>query len=228
MEHLIDYIVKGGWVMYPLLFCSVLALAVSLYKIFEFKKLKLHDTRCADIALELLSRELVRRSGDEGEYELVINNLKLTNSPLSAIMEATIGLCAKKNSEEKLSFQDIELEIDRIGGNIIDNLSRGLRTLVVIIAISPLLGLLGTVLGMIDIFQVIESSSNQINPSLMGGGIWKALLTTAFGLIIAIPYTAVYHYLDSEIEKVKLLMKNYVVKIIVAFKSCETLSRPSC
>ena len=213
MEHLIDYMAKGGWVMYPLLLCSVLALAVSLYKIFEFKKLKLHDTRFADIALESLRK---------GDAALAVNNLKLTTSPLSTIMEAAINLYSeqnsKKDSEGKLSFQDVEMEIDRVGHNIVDDLSRGLRILIVIIALSPLLGLLGTVLGMIDIFQVIESSSNQINPSLMGGGIWKALLTTAFGLMIAIPYTAVYHYLDSEVEKAKLLMKNYVTKVIIAFK----------
>ena len=215
MEHLFDYIAKGGWVMYPLLFCSIFALAVSLYKVFEFKKLKLHDTRFADAALESLNQ---CNTVDAAHTALVINNLKLTNSPLATIMEAAINLCAKKNSEEGLSIQNIEMEIDRIGENVVANLSRGLRTLIVIIAISPLMGLLGTVLGMIDIFQVIESSSNQINPSLMGGGIWKALLTTAFGLMIAIPYTAVYHYLDNEVEKTKLLMKNYAVRVIVAFR----------
>jgi len=211
MEHLIEYMSKGGWIMYPLLFCSVIALAVSLYKIFEFKKLKLSNTHFADIALESLRK---------GDVALAINNLKLTTSPLSTIMCVAIDLYSKQAENKKLSSGDIEIEIDRIGGNIVEDLSSGLRTLAVIVALSPLLGLLGTVLGMIDIFQVIETSSTQINPSLMGGGIWKALLTTAFGLIIAIPYTAVFHYFEGEVEKAKLLMKNYVIKVMLAFKSC--------
>ena len=196
--------------MYPLLLCSIIALAVTLYKVFEFKKLKLRNTHFADIALESLNR---------GDVPLAVNNLKLTVSPLATIMRAAISLYSEQAGEKKLSSQDIETEIDRIGGNIVEDLSSGLRTLSVIIALSPLLGLLGTVLGMIDIFQVIETSSNQINPSLMGGGIWKALLTTAFGLMIAIPYTAVYYYLDAEVEKTKLLMKNYVTKVMLAFKT---------
>ncbi|MDR2337313.1 MAG: MotA/TolQ/ExbB proton channel family protein [Deltaproteobacteria bacterium] len=207
MALLIEYLTRGGWVMYPLLLCSIVALALTLYKLFEFKKLKLSDTHFADLFFNALENK---------DLALALNNLKLTPSPVASIMEVATKLC----SANKLSAPDIEIELERVGANLVGALNSWLRLLATIITLSPLLGLLGTVLGMIDVFRGIEIAGNQINPALLGGGIWKALLTTAFGLIIAIPYTVVYYYLDTEIEKCKALMKNNVTRIIIYFKSC--------
>lgn len=206
MNYLIDYFIRGGWVMYPLLLCSIFALAITFCKIFEFKRIKLRDTKFADLFFDALQNK---------DVALALNNLALSPSPIALVMKQATKII----SEKKLSEPDIELEINRIGEEQINKLSTGIRPLSFIVTISPVLGLFGTVIGMIDVFQGIENSGNQINPAMLGGGIWKALLTTAFGLIIAIPYMGIYHYLDGEIEKAKITMKNNVIKILTILKN---------
>ena len=76
-------------------------------------------------------------------------------------------------------------------------MERGLGTLSLISAISPLLGLTGTVIGMIQAFQVIASSGSAVNPGMLASGIWEALITTAAGLLVAIPVHVAHHYLDA-------------------------------
>ncbi|QFU25252.1 hypothetical protein FS418_10080 [Shewanella sp. YLB-09] len=94
----------------------------------------------------------------------------------------------KQALENKLSFQ-AEQEIDK--------LKSGMRILEVISALAPLIGLLGTVLGMIDSFQSLQQAGSKVDPAMLSGGISQALITTAAGLIVAIPTTAAWHYLDS-------------------------------
>ena len=80
----------------------------------------------------------------------------------------------------------------------------GMRILEVIAAAAPLLGLLGTVLGMIEAFRQLESAGSQIDPSLLSGGIWQALLTTAAGLIVALPALAAWHMFDRNLETARV------------------------
>lgn len=86
-----------------------------------------------------------------------------------------------------------------------------LRPLEVISACAPLLGLLGTVIGMIEAFATLASAGSDINPSLLAGGIWKALLTTAAGLIVAIPALFAWHLFDRRIERHIAIMNKYIV-----------------
>lgn len=90
-----------------------------------------------------------------------------------------------------------EKEILSVGTAIVRETERGLGTLSLISAISPLLGLTGTVIGMIQAFQVIASSGSAVNPGMLASGIWEALITTAAGLLVAIPVYVAHHYLDA-------------------------------
>jgi biopolymer transport protein ExbB len=118
---------------------------------------------------------------------------------------------------EKLPPADIEAEVSRVGSAEIRNLESWLRGLSGIAHLSPLLGLLGTVMGMITAFIRLEEAGSKVNPSILAGGIWEALLTTAFGLIIAIPAMAAFYYLEGEVDRVRAAMKDVSVRVLLHF-----------
>ena len=92
-----------------------------------------------------------------------------------------------------------------------------MRALELIANLSPLLGLLGTVLGMIQAFQKLESAGNQVDPALLSGGIWQALLTTAVGLIVAIPALIAHQWLDRRIDRCAHVMEDYTTRVFTTF-----------
>jgi biopolymer transport protein ExbB len=102
-----------------------------------------------------------------------------------------------------------------------------LRPLEVIANLSPLLGLMGTVLGMISAFQNMEGAGNQVDPSVLSGGIWQALLTTAVGLAVAIPVVAAYNWLDRKVERISSRMNNKVTRVFT-LQSTEMLAPIEC
>ena len=89
----------------------------------------------------------------------------------------------------------------RLGGDTLEQLRSWFRPLEVIATLAPLLGLFGTVLGMIQAFQQLEAAGNQVNPAILSGGIWEALLTTAAGLAVAIPTVAALNWLERRTER---------------------------
>jgi biopolymer transport protein ExbB len=104
----------------------------------------------------------------------------------------------KNNCDEK--------EVSIIGTKQIRRIEKGLSWLALIASIEPLLGLTGTVTGMIKAFIVIEKSTS-VNPSMLAGGIWEALITTAAGLLVAIPIHIGHHYLENRADDIALLLK---------------------
>ena len=84
--------------------------------------------------------------------------------------------------------------------------------------IAPLLGLLGTVIGMITAFSKLEESGSRVDPAILAGGIWEALLTTAFGLIVAIPALAAFYWLDGRVDNVREDMRHLIIKTNILLK----------
>jgi len=95
----------------------------------------------------------------------------------------------------------------------LNNLRNGMRLLELIAATAPLLGLLGTVIGMIKAFQQLESAGSQVDPSLLSGGIWQALLTTAAGLIVALPALTAWHVFDRRLESTRIKVNAFVTEL---------------
>ena len=104
-------------------------------------------------------------------------------------------------------------EITRVAGLQLDGLRSGLRSLALIASLSPLIGLLGTVLGMINAFQALQDAGNRVDPSILSGGIWVALLTTAAGLIIAIPAAAAHNWMEGVVYRVQRAMEDSVTRV---------------
>jgi len=103
-----------------------------------------------------------------------------------------------------------------VEGLQLDNLRSGLRPLALIANISPLIGLLGTVLGMINAFQALQNAGNKVDPTILSGGIWVALLTTAAGLIIAIPAAAAHNWMEGVIYRAQRAMEDAVTRVFTA------------
>jgi len=106
-----------------------------------------------------------------------------------------------------------ERELAVLGTRLVRRLERGLGSLELIAAIAPLLGLTGTVTGMIRAFMVIAESTTAVSPARLAGGIWEALITTAAGLLVAIPIHVGHHYLERQTDEVAFLLKELTTTI---------------
>jgi len=195
---------QGGPVMLVLLIFSVTALAIILLKAYQFWTLRIHRTRFVDQVIELL---------EQGETIKAQKILEQRNHPVSEVLLTTLSTALRHDMDAK----DRESEIQRVGSRVIRDMESWLRGLSSIAHLSPLLGLLGTVLGMIAAFMQLEAAGSQVHPALLAGGIWEALLTTAFGLAIAIPAMAAYHYLEGWVDRTRAIMKDSATRMLLIF-----------
>ncbi|HIO00932.1 MAG TPA: MotA/TolQ/ExbB proton channel family protein, partial [Alphaproteobacteria bacterium] len=190
---------KGGPVMLVLLALSVVALTIILVKIYQFSRSRLLRTEFIDQAVLLLHND---------GPDTTLLALAETPHPVARVMETTL----RTSTNTSLSIEDRDTEISRVGSAEIRNLESYLRGLEVIANLSPLLGLLGTVLGMIKAFARLESAGTKVDPAILAGGIWEALLTTAFGLSVAIPALAAFYILEGQVENVRAQMKDATIR----------------
>ena len=192
---------KGGPVMLILLALSVVALTIILVKIYQFSRSRLLRTEFIDQAILLLHND---------GPDTTLLALAETPHPVARVMETTL----RTSANTSLSIDDRDTEISRVGSAEIRNLESYLRGLEVIANLSPLLGLLGTVLGMIKAFVRLESAGTKVDPAILAGGIWEALLTTAFGLSVAIPALAAFYILEGQVENVRAQMKDATIRVL--------------
>lgn len=187
--------------MWPILLCSVFASAIILEKLWYLHKIKI-DTQ------EFLSNILDKMKRHEIKEALKICDS--TDSPVSHILKAGILKYDRTRDQIKEAIEDASLyEIPK--------LEKNLSILATIAHICPLLGLLGTVTGMIRCFQTIQAKAtafNPVSPGDLAGGIWEALLTTVVGLIVAIPTFVAYNYLVSRINNFILEMEKASTELV--------------
>lgn len=195
-----SFLDRGGWVMYCILAVSMVAAALIALKMLQFGRSGVGRTRFV---------EPVLRQIRDGDVEPALAVLARERSPLARVMVAAI-----QTSNSGLPQSEREAEVVRVSEAEVHNLETFMRGLELIGNISPLLGLLGTVTGMIKAFQVIESAGTAVDPTTLAGGIWEALLTTAFGLIVAIPVLAAYYLLDAQIERLRVRMQDYGAELL--------------
>jgi biopolymer transport protein ExbB len=173
--------------MYPLILCSLLALGVMIAKAFTL------------LAAHRKSRMILREVGEfgaKGKLDDAISLAKETPGPVAAILLS--GL--RRAREQKASGQDIEKAVKTTGAIELGFLERGLIVLATVSNVAPLLGFLGTVAGMISAFGAI-AEAGQVEAALVAGGIKVALITTAAGLVIAIPVNIAYNFFVTRIDK---------------------------
>ena len=192
-----ELIKSGGWVMALIIPCSIAALAIIGERLWSLQKKFVAPPNL----LPQVQQWLARKELDE-------NRLKLlrASSPLGRIL--TAGLANRRHSREV-----IREAIEDSGRHLVPELERYLRTLGTIAAISPFLGLLGTVLGMIEMFAGIGSRGVG-DPSIVANGIAQALVATASGLLVAIPSLMFYRYFRGRVSELLVDMEQEAIKLV--------------
>ncbi len=198
MDFLISLFYKGGILMWPILFLGILSLSVFIER---YIYLIYTDIPKKNL-LKFLNNMTIQR-------ESIIEQLK--DSFKDKIHKNEVLILLKLYFESPVSIK--EIVIKREGDLLIKNLNKRTSILSLNAQIAPLIGLLGTVIGMIEAFQNISELSNQVAPSIIAGGIWVAMLTTAFGLVVAIPSYVFYSILESKIES-RIDLINYTLSIL--------------
>ena len=190
----------GGVIVIILLGVSIIACAMILIKLCQLAWLKWFVPNNSREALSCW-----HRSDAAG----AIKCLSQGRHPLDRI----VRLALRGALESRSSTELLREEINRVAVAELNRLGILLRPLELIATLSPLLGLLGTVLGMIEAFRQLELAGNQVDPAILSGGIWQALLTTAIGLSIAIPVMVAHSYLERCVDEIKLQMEDMVTQI---------------
>ena len=175
--------------MFPLILCSIVGVTFALLRAFEYRRVVLFPPNFLDGL-----KEKIHDSVDAArEYcdELIATNRH--QAPAAR-------MCAAGLKKADGGRAAVEAAVENAGILEVDRLKRGLRVLQVVIAVAPLLGLVGTVYGMIGSFQSVEIADSDNKASMLSGGIYEALVTTATGLTIAIPMMIVYHFLNTRVD----------------------------
>jgi len=198
-DRIVDFLNVGGPVVWILMVMSIVAMSILLVKALQFITSRPERKSALNISLSLWKK---------GEYEAAKTVLNTKYATESIALIAMNGLSSNQYSETMLRE-----ELSRQATGKLNQLRSYLRPLEVIATLSPLLGLLGTVLGMIAAFQQMQAAGNQVDPSVLSGGIWQALLTTAVGLAVAIPVVMAHTWAERKVERVSALMNDTVTQI---------------
>ena len=200
--RLIEMMNAGGPVVYLLVVLSIIVLTVTLVKLLQFYKAGVFHNRIARQAVQQF------RSGQSQAALSLSGQCK-------SIRCQVVAKSIRGQMNTQASKVTAREEVLREATDQLEQLSSHLRILELIASLAPLLGLFGTVLGMIDAFQQLESSGNQVDPSILSGGIWLALLTTAVGLAVAMPTVAINSFFERRLERLTHDLDNQIAQIFV-------------
>lgn len=207
-ERALDLLGLGGPVAIILIATSVMALTIILAKLRQLGAMRIGNPRAAHDALGLYragrSREALAVAGDS------------LNPAAAALARAIRG------QQRALPEAVVREEVMRYGADTLESLRTGFRALEIIASLAPLLGLFGTVLGMIEAFREMEQAGHRVNPAVLSGGIWEALLTTALGLGVAIPVVVALGWLERRVDRLAHEMGHVVTGIFTIDLSGET------
>ncbi|MFH1036293.1 MAG: MotA/TolQ/ExbB proton channel family protein [Pseudomonadota bacterium] len=191
---------KGGICMWPILFCSIVMLAIFGERLWRMSRVRL----AGDDLPQRVARALA-----EGQPQQALGEALSDPGPVGRVLHAA----AQVNPKDRETLETVLIDAQQ---NEVRHLERYLSTLAAIGNLAPLLGLLGTVLGMIKAFMVIQEMGGKVNAVVLAGGIWEAMLTTAFGLIVAVPDMAAHSYLAGRVDRFHDLLEARVVSFIKA------------
>ena len=192
-----EIVKAGGWVMVPILLCSIVAFAIIAERFWTLQKKKIIPPNLVANVWQQFRQQTFDQEG--------LLRLK-TGSALGRVLAA--GLVNLQHDREIMKDA-----IEETGRHVVHEMERYLNALGTIASITPLLGLLGTVIGMIKVFNTITTSGVG-NASLLAGGISEALITTAAGLVVAIPTLMFYRYFRRLIDEYVIRMEEEALKLV--------------
>ena len=203
---MLEIIQAGGWLMLPIIACSIEAAAIIMERLWTFQQ-----KRVLPQDLTAQAWQWVKADQLDPEHLQILHQ----SSPLGQVLAA--GL-ANRDASRKIAKESIE----DTGRHVVHELERYLNPLGTIAAVSPLLGLLGTVIGMVKVFAAITANGVG-NPGILAGGISEALITTAAGLTVAIPSLIGYRYLRGRVDSLVVHMEKEAMKFLEALLQHQSL-----
>ncbi|MDY6970718.1 MAG: MotA/TolQ/ExbB proton channel family protein [Thermodesulfobacteriota bacterium] len=192
------FLAKGGVLVIPILFCSVVALAIFLERVIRLARMRNRGQ-----GLEIRVTEQLKNGEDNKAREIAVGS----DSPMGRVLAQALEV--KDQDRETL-----ETVIAHASDEEVRGLSRYIQALATIGNIAPLLGLLGTVIGMIKAFMVIQEMGGKVNSAVLAGGIWEAMMTTALGLAVALPTMIAHSYLLSRVDNYEARLQDGSVTFI--------------
>lgn len=201
IDLLIGALGRGGPVLWLIAGLSVVTLTVILWKLWQMLRLGLWGGARSDTAVSLW------QSGDRSGAVAALAGARSIRARLALAAMDAVQTMPDTSARE---------EITRRAKRTLAEARAGLRPLELIMTIAPLLGLLGTVLGMIDAFQALQESGNQADPADLAGGIWEALLTTAAGMAVAIPAGIALSWFEAQADKLQGDLEDLAARIVLA------------
>ncbi len=188
-----EFLETGGPALAAIAVLSILTLAIMLWKLWRLILCGAWSSRQASDLLQ----------------EGIDGNLPSTSAPRNLRARFVAGAIRARALPDTLARE----EVMRLAARELSALRSGLRPLELIVTIAPLIGLLGTVLGMIEAFQALETSAGQADPAVLAGGIWEALLTTAAGMAVAIPAAVALSWFEGIVERVQGDMEDMATRL---------------
>ena len=198
---MLELLKAGGWLMLPIVLCSVAALAIVLERAWALRRSVIMPDNLVGQIWQLHKRRLL----DDDRIDEIREG-----SALGRMLAA--GLVNRFHSREVMKEA-----ISDSGRQVVADMERYLNALGTIASVTPLLGLLGTVIGMIDVFAVIMDAGVG-NPAVLAGGISQALITTAAGLSVGIPSLMFYRYFNNRVDKLIIAMEEQALRLIEVMK----------
>ncbi len=191
----------GGPVLLALFVASMVATVTSIFKILQFRQMGVGHREDVDSSL---AKWGIGAKADA--YDLASES----DTPVAKVAARAMHSLALAPNDYELARE----QAFHVGRDILDKLARHLRILESIVQAAPMLGLLGTVLGMIDAFGELSKGDGAVDPTQLAGGIWVALSTTAFGLMIAIPFYFIVNWFEARIERERAAMVSAISTIV--------------
>ncbi len=192
-----ELVTAGGWLMAPIIACSIIAFAIIAERLWT---LRIKRVIPSDLAAQ------VWEWAKDSKLDIERMQALRASSPLGRILAAGLS---NRNASREIMKEAIE----DTGRHVVHELERYINTLGTIAAISPLLGLLGTVIGMIKVFSAITTQGVG-NPAALAGGISEALITTAAGMVVAIPSLMAYRYFRGKVALLVIRMEQQALRMV--------------
>jgi len=192
---IIDLFDKGGIIVWVLLVYSIIALSIIIERLLHF----------------LLISKSVKNSDDlfdnDFDLEVVEQKIAMLKGPEANVMQGIF-------QSWKNNIKNLESVASRLGSTELQRMERGFRSLSILGNTAPLLGLLGTIIGMIKAFMVIEVAGGRVDSQALAGGIWEAMLTTGVGLAVSIPVLLLLHMLEGMADRRAHSMRRYAMMML--------------
>ena len=198
--NIIDFIFSGGIIMIPLILSSIVVLTIIFERWFVFVKSTKFDRKILPQVKKLLKEDKIKEALEAAQaHQDLITHV------------VAIGIHSYSKSE-----QEKDRLISQASSRVVQGLEKNINILSVIANTAPLLGLLGTVTGMIKVFMKIQSMGGQVDIAMLAGGIGEALITTVTGLSIAIVSIFAYHYFDKKVDSISSLLKDIASELFLS------------